>query len=90
MPALTVTVTAADIARGERNDDALCPIARAIRHRVGSRSRISVTNETAYVRLCGHDTGHRYLLPPIAAQFIKVFDHGGDVLPITFVLDGDD
>ena len=83
-----ISVTAADIAEGERTFNTLgptlsCPLRRAISRVVGRQAYVS--------RGWGHlqDNGE-FVLPTAARAFLRDFDTGKAVKPFTFDLRLDD
>jgi hypothetical protein len=81
---LTVTVTAGDIARGERDDGSRCPIALAA-------GRAGIADPFAGQAYIGTDEAESddgcypvYDLPAEARQFIGDFDNERPVAPFTF------
>ncbi len=76
---VVVEVTAADIERGEKRDQCLCPVALACK-RAGIVNP-EVENYSIYV-------GGRYIdLPDEATQFIVDFDRNREVAPLTFTVE---
>lgn len=73
-----VEMNEGDIERGLRRKCYHCPIALATMRRY----RTSAFVTTGYVELCGL----RFVLPPIAMEFIQNFDANKNVHPITFQL----
>ena len=84
-----ITVTAADIAEGERTFNTLgpvlsCPLRRAISRVAGRQAYVS--------RGWGFlpDNGGEFVLPTAARAFLRDFDTGKAVKPFTFDLRLDD
>jgi len=75
----TITVTANDIARGVRGRACECPIAHAFM-REFHLGHVIVT----YVCVWDCDTDRSWGLPPAASKFMRAFDDGLTVQPITF------
>jgi hypothetical protein len=76
---LVINVTQEDIDRGEPCSTNYCPIARAIRRKVGPEAYISVGDTTAAIDRTN------YRVSPRAADFIHSFDENElSVSPGTF------
>jgi hypothetical protein len=82
MSAVTIEVTAEDIARGQKFYCSNCPVAlaasRALGHPVVAGANVM------YVRVGGYPTLE---LPPVAKSFIEDFDSGENVSPFSFTLE---
>ena len=76
---IEITVTANDIAKGERFQSDRCPIARALA-RVAGRGRIYVNGTCVWIR------DKRYALPSAASNWIYSFDAAFPVKPFAFQL----
>jgi hypothetical protein len=91
MTAITVTVTAAHIARGTREDSGKCPVALAIRDAIPGCGAVAVDASDIGIR---PEPGNRWVhfaAPASVAGFVWDFDDDGPeaVGPFTFTLDPD-
>lgn len=83
MRRVTVEVTAEDIAMGKRALSCLCPIALAC-ERIGAAPVVG----RQYLNITFDGKRHtRILMPHEAEQFVKSFDNGETVRPLTFELE---
>ena len=92
---LTVTVTAEDIAAGDRGDSAACPIARAMRRlferepgkvRAAASSLVRLQWPLVLSTTALLPSGRWAPLPPDARGFIARYDAGAAVAPFRFQL----
>lgn len=86
---LVISVTADDIALGERESACRCPIARAVARLLGvttnSEQHVAVERTEMDVWFPADPSATvAYLLPVGAGRFITAFDSGDAVEPITF------
>ena len=81
-----IVVTAEDIAKGKRQSYCRCPIARAVRRafRAPSDRKVVVRYEAVVVGDLTGDTCWIADVPSEADRFMKDFDGGLPVEPITF------
>jgi len=85
---MLVQVTREHIDKGTRNDSVRCPISISIREM--GYNWVSTCQADCLVKktnLQDDDPCWLYQLPPIAEQFVRLFDDGKAVKPIQFVLD---
>ena len=87
---MNVRVTRANINRGEAGQPAHCPIANALRRQLkGKVTRVSVFPHRAFVELKQNKKTAVYksALPKDGTNFVKSFDRGFPVVPLTLKLD---
>lgn len=77
---MKIEVTQEDIKAGRKTECTRCPIALAIKRKVGYTMSVGT-------RVCG-SLDNEFQLPKIAQDFISNFDHGNPVEPFTFELEG--
>lgn len=84
---MRIEVTADDIAKGKRKSCDACPVARAI-HRATGDGWNAVVYKDNCIAVADDDDWDReeFTPPPEVAQFVKDFDAGRPVTPITFDL----
>lgn len=81
MKQLHVRVTRKHIENGCVLSQSFCPIALAVREK--GYKRVTVNGSEIKTGRTGHG-GKTYKLPPIAEKFVRLFDYGSPVKPITF------
>jgi hypothetical protein len=81
----TISVTAAHIARGVRDDCENCPVALAIRDAIPDVKLVAVDGNRA--TFAGRYDWIDIELPLAVGEFIGNFDDGGTVGPFSFDLD---
>ena len=80
---LNIRMNKGDIDRGIRCSRSGCPVARAIRRRIGGKYVISVSSTEISFWIEGlMRVG--FVPPPNVATFIKRFDEGKEVKPMNF------
>lgn len=83
---MKINVTQRDIDSGLRNDCTLCPVARAIKRRLGKSKSVQVFETSIDIYNSKDRLEKQYNIPELAQLFIKNFDTGCPVGPFSFTL----
>lgn len=82
--AVTLKISASDVARADRKEPALCAVARACRRQILAKE-VRVHLGRVYMRM-NEGNWQRFLTPRSLRSEIIAFDRGGSFEPGTFVL----
>ena len=83
---MKIEVTQHDIDKGLNNNCFLCPIAHAVKRKMGTDSVLVYCDRISVMSTV---TSYNYKLPKKARTFIKRFDDGKPVEPFTFEIKKD-
>jgi hypothetical protein len=89
----TVHVTGDDIAKGEPEKCASCPIALAVKRLLNPSYQVAITDEELnihYHALSSHEYYFWTPLPDVAKRFVAAFDRHRSLPPFTFEIDLDE
>lgn len=84
---IKIEVTAEDIANGEPGESGSCPIALAFKRAIPGIVYVEVEDDTYFET---NESTFDLRLPGHASQFVRDFDDGEPVKPISFEFDPDD